>query len=96
MKEIVNEFGQTEIIKVDKVEQTEYYKQIIRDVEIKVAREFTRDPNAGYPSHWDQGWQLPDYACVCDHCYSYYSIKKRILKDEYGIDYLTFHELNQE
>ena len=94
LKEVVNDFGQTEIIKVDKVEQTEYYQQIIREVEIKVAREFTHNPNAEYPTSWDEGWQLPSYACVCDYCYTYYSIKKRILREEYGIDYLSFHDLN--
>lgn len=93
-KEVINEFGQPQIIKVDKVELTDYYQQIIREVEIKVAREFTRDPNAEYPTVWDEGWQLPGYAWICDRCYSYYYIKQRILKEEYGIDYLSFHDLN--
>lgn len=94
LKDVINEFGQPQTIKVDKVELTEYYQQIIREVEIKVAREFTRDLNAEYPTVWDEGWQLPSYAWVCDRCYSYYFIKQRILKEEYGIDYLTFHDLN--
>ena len=75
-KEVINEFGQPQIIKVDKVELSDYYQQIIREVEIKVAREF------------------PNYAWICDRCYSYYFIKQRILKEEYGIDYLSFHDLN--
>ena len=93
LKEVTGEMGK-KIIKVDKVELTDYYQAIIRDVEIKVAREFTKDPNAEYPTYWDEDWQLPGYACICDLCYSYYSIKKYILKKEYGIDYLTFDELN--
>ena len=94
LKEVINEFGQKQTIKVDKVELTDYYQEIIREVEIKVAREFTKDPKAEYPTYWDEGWQLPSYAWVCDRCYSYYFIKQRILKEEYGIDYLTFHDLN--
>ena len=93
-KEVVTEFGYSEKIKVDKVELTDYYQQIIREVEIKVAREFTKNPNAEYPAHWDEGMQLPGYACACEYCYAYYSIKQRILRDEYGIEYLTFRDLN--
>ena len=31
-KEVINEFGQPQIIKVDKVELSDYYQQIIREV----------------------------------------------------------------
>ena len=58
-KEVINEFGQPQIIKVDKIELTDYYQQIIREVEIKVAREFTKNPSAEFPTIWDGGWQLP-------------------------------------
>ena len=95
-KEVIDECGIKHTIKVDKVELTDYYQQIIYDVEVKVARKFTRDPNAEYPTVWDDGWQLPSYAWICDRCYSYYFIKKQILRDEYGIDYLTFHDLNHK
>lgn len=95
LKEVINEMGQPRTIKVDKVELTDYYQEIIREVEIKVARKFTKNPNATYPTVWDEEWQLPNYAWVCDRCYAYYYIKKRILKKEYGIDYLSFEDLNR-
>ena len=94
LKEVTSEMGYTFTIKVDKVELTDYYQQIIHEAEIKIAREFTHNPEAGYPRSWEEDLQIPDYACCCDCWMMYYSIKKQILKDEYGIDYLSFRDLN--
>lgn len=82
-------------IRIDKVEKTWKYKRIIYRVEIKALRELYHNPKIRSLGGWDEEWQLPGYACACDYCYLYYDIKKRILREEYGIDYLTFADLNR-
>lgn len=83
------------IIKVDKVELTDYYKQIIDEVELKVAKKFS--PYAVDMLKYGFCDELGCMQYALGHkYYKYYDYKRRILKKDYGIDYLSFDMLNPE
>ncbi len=87
--------GRTVTIRIDKIELTDAYQSIIKEVELKVAREFLhREPTENDMKGFYEDLQLPMYAGVCDIWGCYYSIKSVILKKEYGIEWLSYWDLN--
>ena len=90
------EHGGLHWIRIDKVEKTKKFKQIREELELKVAERFTGTRESYYNSTFDESLQLMDYAYICDKFSSYYFYKKTILKEDYGIEYLDFLELNPD
>lgn len=87
-------YGRLHFIRVDKVERTKKFKEIREELELKVAEKFTGRKESYYESFFDPGLQLMDYAYICDKYLFYYDYKQAILKEDYGIDYLHFLQLN--
>ncbi len=87
--------GEEVTIRIDKIELTDEYKAIIDEVELKVARQFLhREPTEKDMHGFYEDLQLPMYAGVCDAWRRYYVIKHIILRDEYGIEWLSYPDLN--
>lgn len=86
--------GTKKTIRIDKIERTFKYKRIRKKLELLVAERFTGDKNSYYEAWFYEPLQLMDYAFICDKCYMYYHYKKEILKEVFGIEYLSFIDLN--
>ena len=86
--------GEKTTIRIDKVERTLKYKLIRRKLELLVAERFTGSKKSYYGAWFCEALQLMDYAFICDKCFLYYCYKQQILKEVFGIDYLSFLDLN--
>lgn len=80
------------IIRIDKVERTRKFKQIRTEVEHKIAECYLGQRADRYD--FDDSMQLMDYAFACDKWVVYHIYKRKILMEDYGIDYLHFLMLN--
>ena len=92
-KKVKSEGAKT-TIRVDKIERTFRYKRIRKKLELLVAEKFTGDKSSYYGAYFYEPLQLMDYAFICDRSYMYYHYKKEILKEVFGIEYLSFIDLN--
>jgi hypothetical protein len=81
------------IIRVDKVERTLKFKKIRKELEHKISERYQGKREKYYDCDPSLGG-LPDYAFACDHYVFYFIYKRKILKEEYGIEYLDFLMLN--
>ena len=86
--------GGTKIIRIDKIERTFKYKKIRKKLELLVAEKFTGDKNSYYGAWFYEPLQIMDYAFICDKWLLYHCYKQEILKEVFGIDYLSFIDLN--
>ena len=93
-KKVIALGGDKETIRIDKLERTFKYKRIRKKLELLVAEKFTGSKKNYYGAYFDEALQLMDYAFICDKCYFYYDYKKKILKDVFGMDYLSYKDLN--
>lgn len=86
--------GKKRLIRIDKIEKTREFKRIRKELELLVAERFTGDRNNYYKSYFCEDLQLMDYAFICDKCYLYYIYKQNILRERFGMEYLSFIDLN--
>lgn len=86
--------GDKKTIRIDKIEQTLKYKLIHKKLELLVAEKFTGDKKNYYGAWFYEPLQIMDYAFICDKWLLYHCYKKEILREVFGIDYLSFLELN--
>ena len=81
------------IIRVDKVERTGKFKKIKKELEHKIAELYMGKREEYYDFDYSLGG-LPSYAWECDKWVLYHIYKRKILMEDYGIDYLHFLMLN--
>ena len=89
----VSDMGHQDIIRIDRVEVDDEYKEVALKAELYAAKKFTGDERSYYNSWMDEFNRLMSYACVCDRWSLYYSYKKEGFAKQ-GIEWLSYRTLN--
>ena len=82
-----------EIIRIDRVEVDEEYRDIALKAELYAAKKFTGDESAYYNSSMDEQLRIMSYAFVCDRWSLYYDYKCMGFAKQ-GIQWLSHETLN--
>ena len=92
-KKAWSDMGRQDIVRIDRVEVDEEYKEIALKAELYACKKFTGDESVYY-RHWmvDYG-RIMSYACVCDRWSLYYSYKKDGFAKQ-GVKWLSYKTLN--
>ena len=92
-KKVVSETGHQDIIRIDRVEVDEEYKEVALKAELYAAKKFTGEENSYYDNWMDEFNRLMSYAFVCDRWSLYYSYKSDGFARQ-GIEWLSYRTLN--
>ncbi len=92
-KKVESEMGKQDIIRIDRIEVDEEYKDIALKAELYAAKKFAGDESVYYTSYMDEYNRLMSYAFVCDRWSMYYSYKREGFEQQ-GVEWLSYKTLN--